>query len=605
MPHIRAIKLENRDDTVIIDAASQRNLELTVNINGNRDNTLLAILDNTKNAMGSRLLARWLLRPLRHQGIITARQQAIACLLEGNGYERFQEHLAKMGDIERILTRIALKTARPRDLATLRDTLILLPEIKVALPGDVDSNLLTTLLAKIHDFSELQETLKIAIVECPPVILRDGGVIAQSYDQELDELRNLSIDCSQYLVELEAREKQRTGINSLKVGFNRVHGFYIEISRGQSDSAPIDYIRRQTIKNAERYITSELKAFEEKVLSSQSKALAREKILYELLLERILKELSLLQDMATAIAEIDVLCNLAERAVSLNFNCPTLSENSGIEIIKGRHPVIEQVNKNPFIPNDLSLNDQRKMLIITGPNMGGKSTYMRQTALIVLLAYIGSYVPAQSATIGPIHRIFTRIGAADDLASGKSTFMVEMIETANILHNATASSLILLDEIGRGTSTFDGLSLAWACTAFIAEKINAFTLFATHYFEMTALPQSYSKMQNMHISAMEYKDKIIFLHTIKPGPANQSYGLQVAQLAGVPREVIKMAKAKLVLLENSQQDKQFPQQLNLFQQTTNQEITSKLESIEPDKLSPREALEILYELKALHDNSKT
>lgn len=600
LPHLRSIKLEDTEEAVIIDATSQRNLELTLTLNGSRDNTLLSLMDQTKNPMGSRLLARWLTQPLRNQNLIVERQEAVSVVLKNSLYEKLQDNLTRMGDLERILTRVALRSAKPRDLSMLRDTLLLLPDLKQLLANQNDSQLLQRHLQNIYTFEDLKLTLQKAIIESPPLIIRDGGVIAPGYDKELDTLRNLSTDCSQYLIELEARERQRTGIATLKVGFNRIHGFYIEISRGQSKAAPADYIRRQTIKNAERYITHELKTFEEKVLSSQSQALAREKILYEHLLDLILQELPLLQDTAVALAEIDVLSNLAERSVALKLARPLITQNPGITIVKGRHPVIEQVSKSPFIPNDLSLSEKTKVFIITGPNMGGKSTYMRQTALIVILAYIGSYVPAEKAALGPIDRIFTRIGAADDLVSGKSTFMVEMTEAANILNNATSSSLILLDEIGRGTSTFDGLSLAFACAAYIAEKINAYTLFATHYFELTALPDTYKNMQNVHLDAMEHKDKIVFLHKVKPGAASQSYGLQVAALAGVPEKVIHLAKSKLQELEggnNKRQDS--PKQLNLFEESSNHPLIDMLQGIDPDQLSPKRALEILYELKAL------
>lgn len=600
LPHIRSLKLEQRDEAIIIDAASQRNLEITTNLNGTRDHTLIAIMDCTKNAMGSRLLHRWLKRPIRNQEVLHNRQHAIQFLLEDGLYEPLQEFLSSIGDIERVLSRVALKSARPRDLAMLRDSLLIVPNIKRKLQHCAAS-LLQDLEKKLQEFSSLSRLLCKAIVECPPVVLRDGGVLAPFYDAELDELRSLSDDCSQYLIELEQREKKRTGISTLKVGYNRIHGFYIEISRGQSEQAPPDYIRRQTIKNAERYITPELKTFEEKVLNSRSKALAREKILYDQILEIILQDLHGLQEMAHAIAEIDVLCNLAERAAQLSLSRPTITEQPGIEIIQGRHLVVENVNSSPFIPNDLCLDNDTKMLIITGPNMGGKSTYMRQTALIVLLAFIGSFVPAERAVIGPIDRIFTRIGAADDLASGKSTFMVEMTEAANILHNATDASLILLDEIGRGTSTFDGLSLAWACAAYLAKKINAFTLFATHYFELTSLSELFPSISNVHISAIEHDDKIIFMHRVEQGPASQSYGLAVAQLAGMPKDALIIAKNKLRELEKKSNDhgSSSSQQLPLFVAETSSAVVDRLKAIQPDNLSPKEALALLYELQDL------
>lgn len=597
LPHIHELKIENREEAVIIDAASQRNLELTQNLAGGRENTLLSMLDNAKTPMGSRLLTRWLTRPIRNHDIICLRQGSIKNLIAHHRFEKIQKLLSFVGDVERILSRIAIKTAKPRDLSQLREALQVLPQIKAELIQIGESKRIIQLHDSMANFTELFEILKNAIVECPPVVLRDGGVIAQKYDSELDELRSLSEDCSQYLLDLEIREKQRTGISTLKVGYNRIHGFFIEISRGQADQAPMDYIRRQTIKNAERYVTPELKIFEEKVLNSRSKALAREKFLYDELLDIIFKELKPLQKMSEAMAEVDVLCNLSERALTLNFSCPTLISSPGIHIQKGRHPVIEQAIKEPFIANDLDLTNAKRMLIITGPNMGGKSTYMRQTALIVLLAYIGSFVPAENAVIGPIDRIFTRIGAADDLASGKSTFMVEMTEAAIILHNATSSSLVLLDEIGRGTSTFDGLSLAFACAAYFAEQIKAFTLFATHYFELTSLADGYATIQNVHLNAIEHDDKIIFMHQVKSGPASQSYGLQVASLAGVPKKVIEMARQKLQELE-LQTPNHLPKQLTLFENKTSP-ILTRLEALNLDSLTPRAALDILYELQGM------
>jgi DNA mismatch repair protein MutS len=611
LPHIRNLKIDHREDGIILDAATRRNLELVTNLRGEFENTLASVFDCTSTAMGSRLLRRWLNQPLRNRDILKLRQLAISALMERRGgpmcppvpqYEKLQLLLRNIGDIERSLGRIALKSARPRDLAQLRNVLIILPEIQQQLKY-IEAIRIQELSQQIDEFPDLKNLLQRAIIENPPMTIRDGGVIATGYDAELDELRALSENTGQFLVELEGREKKRTGIATLKVGYNRIHGFYIEISRGQANNAPTDYIRRQTLKNAERYITPELKSYEDKVLSSNSRALAREKFLYEQLLETLIKHLEKLQAMASALAELDVLNNLAERAESLNLVAPELSTTSGIFIEAGRHPVIEQVTKDPFIPNDIGLNEKRQMLIITGPNMGGKSTYMRQTALIVLLAYIGSFVPAKSATIGPIDRIFTRIGAADDLASGRSTFMVEMTETANILHNATENSLVLMDEIGRGTSTFDGLSLAWACAAYLAKEIRAFTLFATHYFELTHLPESFSNVTNVHLDAVEHDDKIVFLHTVNEGPANQSYGLQVAQLAGVPQVVIKQAKQKLLELENHSvamtQVTTPKEQKDLFINIVNHPAIEELTKLKVDDLSPKQALEVLYRLKDL------
>jgi DNA mismatch repair protein MutS len=598
LPHIRAIQVERRDESIILDAATRRNLELTTNLSGGNENTLASVFDHTASAMGSRLLKRWLNRPLRNRDILQERQQAIKNLLTDRKYLALHETLQNIGDLERIVARIALKTARPRDLVELRSTLEALPQLQELL-RDVHAARLLVLAKNINQYPELVSLLTKAIVENPPVTIRDGGVIALGYDAELDELLTLSENAGGYLLELEEREKARTGLSTLKVGYNRVHGYYIEISRLQAESAPAEYIRRQTLKNAERFITPELKAFEDKALSSRDKALAREKELYEKLLDKIIVDLNPLQFSADALAELDVITNLAERADSLNLACPELTDEPGIQITAGRHPVVESVLEQPFVPNDVTLNKQQRMLIITGPNMGGKSTYMRQIALIVLLAHIGSFIPAKAAKIGSIDRIFTRIGAADDLASGRSTFMVEMTETANILHNATANSLVLMDEIGRGTSTFDGLSLAFSCAEYLAREIKAFTLFATHYFELTNLDDEINTIRNVHFSATEHNDKIIFLHAVNSGPANQSYGIQVAQLAGVPRPVIQLAKQKLQELESQAHEQvAHPQQGDLFAVVREEHpVISELKNLDPNALSPKEALEIIYKLK--------
>src|SRR5690606_3204518 len=394
--------------------------------------------------------------------------------------------------------------------------------------------------------------LQSAIVETPPVLIRDGGVIAEGYDAELDTLRTISTNANQYLEDLEVRERARTGIATLKVGYNRVHGFYIEMTRSQAENAPAGYIRRQTLKGAERFITPELKEFEDKVLSARERALSREKLLYDQLLDALAAELPALQATAAAVAELDTLTNLAERAAALKLVKPALVEDSCLEYRGGRHLGVEASSSAPFVPNDLALGADTRMLIVTGPNMGGKSTYMRQTALIAILAHIGSFVPAESATIGLIDRIFTRIGAADDLTGGRSTFMVEMTETANILNSATRASLVLMDEVGRGTSTFDGLSLAWAAARHIAQRIGALTLFATHYFELTTLPDEVPACRNVHLDATEHGRELIFLHSVKQGPASQSYGLHVAELAGVPRDVVDRAREYLRRLEAHQ-----------------------------------------------------
>lgn len=599
LPHIRALHVERREDSVILDAATRRNLEITINLSGTKENTLASVFDHTATPMGSRLLCRWLNRPLRNQTILKLRQQAINNLLETNSFAAVHSLLRSIGDLERILARIALKSARPRDLLQLRNALAVLPDVHNKIIS-LNADLIIQLKSKIKLFPELFHLLQKALVENPPVVIRDGGVIANGYHAELDELRNLSENAGQYLIDLETRERQRTGINTLKVGFNRVHGYYIEISRGQAAQAPADYIRRQTLANAERFITPELKQYEDKALSARSRALTLEKQLYDELLEKLLIHLVELQDTANALSELDVLSCLAERAEALNLVCPELSTSPGIHIEAGRHPVIEQVLDTPFVPNDTKFNSDRRMLIITGPNMGGKSTYMRQTALITLLAMVGSFVPAKRAVIGCVDRIFTRIGAADDLASGRSTFMVEMTETANILHNATEYSLVLMDEIGRGTSTFDGLALAFACAEYLAKHLRAYTLFATHYFELTSLAEHLPAVANVHLDATEHSDSIVFLYAVNEGPANQSYGLQVAQLAGVPRVVIKRAKEKLIELENQGTVARVQlHQPDLFVMPTENPVISELEKINPDQLSPKEALEILYRLKQL------
>jgi DNA mismatch repair protein MutS len=602
MPHIRNVHIERREESLLLDAASRRNLELVMNLSGGEENTLASVLDHTRTAMGSRLLKRWLNRPLRDHQILRARQASIQQFIHEHAYITLQKLLNEVTDLERILARIALKTARPRDLVALRATLAILPSLQQQL------NLFTTprileIKNIIQLFPEEYDLLCRAIIDNPPVTIRDGGVLAAGYDAELDELLTLSENAGDYLIRLEEQEKARTGFSTLKVGYNRVHGYYIEISRLQAKEVPTDYIRRQTLKNAERFITPELKAFEDKALSARDRALAREKELYDALIEKLLPSVSAMQQAAAGIAELDVLVNFAERAAHLHWSCPELTEEAGITISAGRHPVVEAVATKAFVPNDVELSNRQRMLLITGPNMGGKSTYMRQIALIVLLAHIGSFVPANSAQIGLIDRIFTRIGAADDLASGRSTFMVEMTETANILHNATAQSLVLMDEIGRGTSTFDGLSLAFACAQYLAQGVRAFTLFATHYFELTALSDEIATVANVHLDATEHGEKIIFLHTVRKGPANQSYGIQVAQLAGVPRTVIQRAKEKLQTLEQQAYHQAAPHlsaplQQDLFAAMEKEHpVLSQLREINPDKLSPKEALDLIYLLK--------
>ena len=485
----------------------------------------------------------------------------------------------------------------------LRQTLTVLPELHQQLSVLEDSPRLLQLSQSLQAQPELLNLLQRALVDNPPVLIRDGGVIASGYDNELDMLRNLSQNADQFLIDMEIRERQATGISTLKVNYNRVHGFYIEISNTHADKVPVHYTRKQTLKGAERYITEELKKFEDKVLSAREKSLSYEKALYDELLEQIQIELPAIQACASALSELDVLVSFAERAVNLELVQPVLGEEPGIDIKGGRHLVVEQLARTPFVANDLHFSNEQRMLIITGPNMGGKSTYMRQAALIVLMAHIGCYVPAGSCYCGPIDKIFTRIGASDDLASGRSTFMVEMSETANILHNATSNSLILMDEIGRGTSTFDGLSLAWACADHLSRQTQAFTLFATHYFELTTLADEYAGIANIHLDAMEHGDKIVFLHAVKPGPASQSYGLQVAALAGVPQSVIQNARHKLQHLENQvvreTQTHQEINQFDLFASPEAHPVVVMLESSNPDDLSPRQALDLLYQLKQI------
>ena len=614
LPHIRSLHTESSDETVALDGASRRNLEIDLNLSGGDQNTLLSVFDSCKTAMGSRLLRRWLNNPLRRLSTLQERQDAIAALIDNYGFEPLRESLKPVGDMERILGRLALRSARPRDLARLGASLTQFPEIQQHLAA-TSATLLAELGREIGEWPQTVDLLDRALVDNPPVVIREGGVIANGFDSELDELRAISENAGDYLVQLELREKERTGIPTLKVGYNRVHGYFIEISRGQSDKAPADYIRRQTLKNAERFITPELKEFEDKALSAKSRALAREKALYEELIGTLNESLAELQAAAAGVSQLDVLACLAERADNLRLCRPQLGTEPGLDISAGRHPVVEQVLDEPFVANDIDLRDDRRMLVITGPNMGGKSTYMRQTALIALLAHCGSYVPADSARIGLLDRIFTRIGSADDLAGGRSTFMVEMTETANILRNASEHSLVLMDEIGRGTSTYDGLSLAWACAHFLAEKVRAFTLFATHYFELTDLPNQCREVANIHLNATEHGDSIVFLHRIQEGPASKSYGLQVAKLAGIPAEVLTEAKQRLQALESGEREAIMeqpsvvappvssapvasPQQTELFGAPSHPAVDA-LSELDPDDLTPRQALEQLYALRKL------
>lgn len=606
---VTSLQAEREDVYVRMDAATRRNLEISETIRGERSPTLLSLLDTCSTHMGSRLLQFWLHHPLRDRDTIQKRLDSIAALIgdnEQNTYLAVRKLLRPIVDIERITARMALKSARPRDLSGLRDSLKLLPEIIQAIAECCSERIAQ--LAKVMQIEPaLVELLYKALLEEPSVVLREGNVIADGYDVELDELRALQNNCGEFLLQLETREKQRTGIPNLKVEYNRVHGFYIEVTHAHSEKIPDDYRRRQTLKSAERYITPELKAFEDKALSARDRALAREKYLYDELLAMLLPHQHALQKLAAGIAELDVLCALAERAQVLDYTAPQLSEENVIVIDTGRHPVVEQQVEN-FVANDIQLGGEStgkpQMLMITGPNMGGKSTYMRQIALIALMTHCGSFVPARQASIGLLDQIFTRIGAADDLASGRSTFMVEMTETANILHNATAKSLVLMDEVGRGTSTFDGLALAFAIARQLVTKNRSLTLFATHYFELTKLAEEFKPIKNVHLDAVEFKHHIVFLHKVAEGPASQSYGLQVAALAGVPETVIRVARKHLIRLEQESIGRK--PQLDLFSSSMPQSeeivapehpVIAMLQNLSPDEISPRQALEHLYQLK--------
>ncbi|WP_430009381.1 DNA mismatch repair protein MutS [Methylophaga lonarensis] len=604
LPHLRGLSVESVSDSIGLDPQTRRNLEIEQNLRGQRDNTLLSVLDRTATPMGSRLLRRWLLRPLTQHTILRERQQAIQSFLDAQQSDELHQTLKHIGDIERILSRMSLRSARPRDFVQLRKLLGLLPQLHqlLAIHG---SGRLKQLKRSLGEFNELRQLLDKAIIDEPPMLIRDGGVLAPGYHAELDRLRDLQRNANGFLEALELKEKQRTGVNSLKVSYNRVHGYYIELSKSHDVSLPDEYVRRQTLKNAERYITPELKGFEDQVLSASDKALALEKALYEALFDLLAPDLPAFFQSAAAVAEIDVLSALAERAHSLDYVMPQLTDESVLDIQAGRHPVVELSQSTPFCANDLRFDGQQTLFVLTGPNMGGKSTYMRQVALIVLMAHIGSFVPAERAVIGPIDQIFTRIGAADDLAGGRSTFMVEMNEAANILNNATANSLVLMDEVGRGTSTFDGLALAWSCAERLVRDIGAYTLFATHYYEMTQLPTLFPKAHNLHLDAVEYGDKIVFLHQVKSGAASQSYGLQVARLAGVPQSVIDAAKLKLRELESTQiRTENSPSQADLFVSvSTEQRLEQRLKEINPNELTPLEALNLLAELKSLAQGS--
>lgn len=602
IPHIQTIHVEQLEHYLHLDSNTRRNLEIDYHNDGDDGLTLCGYLDDCSTAMGSRQLRRWIKQPLRKRDTLNQRLNIIEALLESHQIDNLRSELKQVGDMERIITRISLNTARPRDLVTLKQSLQALITIR-SLLTTIHTKPLNTLIQDIDEHQPLIDLISEAICENPPVIIRDGGVIAEGYDEELDTLRKISTDAGQYMLDFEKKQQQESGINALKVGYNRVHGYYIEISKLHSDQVPKHYIRRQTLKAVERYTTPELKQFEHSVLSSKEKSLAWEKQLYDTLLKKFQPHIETLQKTAQTTSELDCYNNLAHKAELHQLSRPQLTKKSEISIIKGRHPVIETIQNMPFEPNDITLNNKTRMLIITGPNMGGKSTYMRQTAIITLMACIGSYVPAEKACIGDIDRIFTRIGAGDDLARGRSTFMVEMSETANILHNATENSLVLMDEIGRGTSTYDGLALARASAIHLATVNRCFTLFATHYFEITQLAEQLKNTHNVHLDAVEHEDSIVFLHTVKNGAASQSYGLQVAALAGVPSQVLKQAKAQLKTLEKNNQSAQ-PVQVQLFEnkEVTKSEVEKTMNSIDPNDMTPRQALDMIYKLKKMVEN---
>jgi DNA mismatch repair protein MutS len=599
LAHVTAVGAERSGEYLRLDAATRRNLELTETLRGEPAPTLYSQLDRCASGMGSRLLRHWLHHPLRDRTAVAKRHAAVDALLSASS--PVHAVLRRVADVERITARIALKNARPRDLSGLRDSVGLLPDLRKAIPAA--SELLQSLQTDLATPESCLELLAKAIAPEPSAMLRDGGVIADGYSAELDELRGLQTGAGQFLVELEARERSRTGIPNLRVAYNHVHGYYIEVTNSHAEKIPEEYRRRQTLKNAERYITPELKTFEDKALSARDRSLALEKTLYDELLAKLAMHLPELQRIARALAQLDVLAAFATVAAERGYCMPEFVNDIRVDIDAGRHPVVEgQVER--FIANDTRLAPARQLLLITGPNMGGKSTYMRQVALIALLAHTGSFVPANAARLGPIDQIFTRIGAADDLAGGRSTFMVEMTESAAILHNATAQSLVLMDEVGRGTSTFDGLALAWAIARQLLERNKALTLVATHYFEMTRIALEYKEAATVHLDAVEHKDSIVFLHAVEEGPASQSYGLQVAQLAGVPKVVIQRARRILQGLEEA--SRAGGGQADLFARPAPAEpeaaadaLRDTLAQVNPDELSPREALELLYRLKQL------
>ena len=601
LTHITGLGVELPVDALQIDGATRRNLELDRSLSGNESQTLIALIDTTNTSMGGRLMRRWLNRPTREQDLLRRRHHAVAALIADLDLDELRACLKRIYDIERITSRVALRTARPRDLAHLRDALESTPQLRELLGHDVSPRL-KDLHDAIDELPELRKILRSALVESPPQLIRDGGVIAEGYDESLDELRRTSADADAQLLALEARERERTGLATLKVGYNRVHGYYLEISRAQASRVPDDYTRRQTLKAMERYVTPELKAFESRILSASERALRREKDLYDGLLDAVAEFVAQLQTTAAAIAELDVLGSFAERAAVLQFTRPEFSTTPMLDIDAGRHPMVEQFHDQPFVANDLRMDKERTLLIVTGPNMGGKSTYMRQAALITLLAHIGSFVPATRAVLGPIDAIYSRIGASDNLAGGQSTFMIEMSEIANILHNASRLSLVIVDEIGRGTSTYDGMSLAWAAAECLASRNGSFTLFATHYFELTAMAEEIGSVANVRLDAVEHGDDVVFMHSVSEGPANQSFGIAVARLAGVPPDVIRRARSLLDSLEIRDRagfGHDSPQ-LQLF--SSEHPLVGAMEMIDPDSLTPKEALETLYRLRSLLDD---
>ena len=614
LPHIRSIQLEQSSDFIALDPVTRRNLELVEPL-FDHGTSLFQLINDCQTAMGGRLLSRTIMQPLRDTKLLDARLDAISCILKGYHEAPTRLVLKDISDIERVLSRIALGSARPRDLVQLRQACAQIPLLRHAIQPIIHNHptgLIEQLDNELGDFKALYQRLMAAVVEHPPVLLRDGNVIAEGFDSELDELRKIRDHAGQFLIDLEIQERENTGVSTLKIGYNRVSGYYIELTRAQAEHAPEHYIRRQTLKNAERYITPELKSFEDKVLSSESRALAREKMLFEMLLDELRADIGNLQMMSSAIAQLDLLANFAHQARLRNWCRPEFSPEIGVKIVAGRHPVVEALSKTPFTANDTSLDFNHRMAIVTGPNMGGKSTFMRQTALISLLAYCGCYVPAQAAILGPIDRVFTRIGSADDLSTGKSTFMVEMTETSQILHHATNQSLVLMDEVGRGTSTYDGLSLAWACVLDLSKRIKCLCLFATHYFELTELAKE-SGIDNYHVTAKELNGNLILLHKVQQGPASQSHGLQVAKLAGIPASVIKEAQNRLKILEKQQQrqvNKLVQNDLFSIVDEPSIEVVERIVEVEKDtpalnllraldvdNLSPREALQQIYALK--------